>query len=296
MITYPFGHPHKSQTAYAFSELRFWRWYLSTIGSQTTWSQRSIRAYIRIINTVADGLSRTVFAGEEKNHYLHQQKEEMCLPSEKPKWYWKDGPEGFEEFLKQLNLPSRSEITGEGKQHGLEIHSNAITAEMTDKYSTRRQTRIGYTVISPTNLSRSSLFLHLSNLLRPSNLLQCVIHLIQRSQYFGILLQLQTLPLCIPLRIPLQTRNSPSRQHHHDFRIYYILSEKTHKSNKSLLTEFYGKFLPRHLGTFSCGVRTKKQYGQRRARAHAGSSRKSWMIGYLQREIVVAGCLTTRSR
>ena len=85
-------------------------------------------------NTVADGLSRTVFTGEEKSDYLQRLKEEMSLQRDNPKWYWKDGPGGFEDFLKQLDSPNRSEVIEGGKLHGLEIHSNAIIAEMTDRY------------------------------------------------------------------------------------------------------------------------------------------------------------------
>lgn len=51
-------------------------------------------------NTVADGLSRTVFTGEEKSDYLQQLKEEINSQSKNPKWYWKDGPGGFEDFLR----------------------------------------------------------------------------------------------------------------------------------------------------------------------------------------------------
>lgn len=85
-------------------------------------------------NTVADGLSRTVFTGEEKIDYLQQLNEEMSSQNNNPKWYWKDGPGGFEDFLRQLDPANRCEIIEEGKLHGLEIHSNAITAEMIDKY------------------------------------------------------------------------------------------------------------------------------------------------------------------
>lgn len=58
----------------------------------------------------------------------------MGSQNNNPNWYWKDGPGGFEDFVRQLDPAKHCKIIEKRKLNGFEIHSNAITAEMIDKY------------------------------------------------------------------------------------------------------------------------------------------------------------------
>ena len=70
-------------------------------------------------NKVADGLSRTLFQTDLKDHAV-----EACgraLKEQGPKWIWKDGKDGFEAFMKALNPAMKAEVVEHGTLEGVSV-------------------------------------------------------------------------------------------------------------------------------------------------------------------------------
>ena len=81
-------------------------------------------------NGVADGLSRTVFSGDcDMTDLARRLKEECEKHANDHKWYWKDGPGGFQEFLEKLSDTERAEVIDEGTLAGVNVFS--VTASIT---------------------------------------------------------------------------------------------------------------------------------------------------------------------
>ena len=78
-------------------------------------------------NTVADGLSRTIFAHPdcEEDAVVHAIKNE--LEREGPQWIWKDGKGGYEAFLKTLDLQEKAEVITNGTLHSVEVFVNTVS-------------------------------------------------------------------------------------------------------------------------------------------------------------------------
>ena len=70
-----------------------------------------------IRNTVADGLSRTLFRQEdcEENKWVLEVTDQFNAHGSK--WIWKDGKDGFEEFFASLNAKDRAQVIGTGQLH-----------------------------------------------------------------------------------------------------------------------------------------------------------------------------------
>jgi hypothetical protein len=70
-------------------------------------------------NKVADGLSRTLFQTDLKDHAV-----DACaraLKEQGPRWIWRDGKGGFEEFLKTLDPATKAEVVDYGTIGGVNV-------------------------------------------------------------------------------------------------------------------------------------------------------------------------------
>lgn len=72
-------------------------------------------------NAVADVLSRTLFKTEDCEPTGEVLKALDILEEEDPRWVWKDGKGGFEEFLKGLDCKGREEVIEKGTLEGVGV-------------------------------------------------------------------------------------------------------------------------------------------------------------------------------
>ena len=91
------------------------------------WAAKLRELYIKIMhikgkrNTVADGLSRTIFHREDCLADDTVQSIRDHLDRGGSKWVWKDGKDGFDAFLKSLSESEKTEVIENGSLHSLPV-------------------------------------------------------------------------------------------------------------------------------------------------------------------------------
>lgn len=76
---------------------------------------------------MADGLSRTIFRGEDYSHTKpHISTALKLLKDEGARWIWKDGGGGYEDFLKNLDEYEKEEVLEFGQLHGVNVFASGV--------------------------------------------------------------------------------------------------------------------------------------------------------------------------
>ena len=84
-------------------------------------------------NKVADGLSRTIFDKLDAEK-MESFKQEVQAHRNDPKWFWKDGKGGYEEFLDSLLPEFKAEAITEGIMGGISIHLCTASSAARNKF------------------------------------------------------------------------------------------------------------------------------------------------------------------
>lgn len=97
------------------------------------WADQLQRLNIKIVyipgprNKAADGLSRTIFKGENCHPINDSFQEALAdIKSHGPMWIWKDGPGGYNAFLESLSQSQQKEVLTEGTLEGVEAFTTTV--------------------------------------------------------------------------------------------------------------------------------------------------------------------------